>query len=115
MDDELIFRRINDLSTQKWLEENIVLNRQFLDEAKRFSIKPLSNQFWVYRQHRQHEKFGKFGWCVAGVKQIAEDCGLTERQTLNAYHDLMEKKPLYTSGATAKYIATRQESMLAPQ
>jgi len=85
------FRKIKDPEVEKWLNDHIILNKQFVDEARALKIKPLTNEFWVYHQHRSYEKFGKFGFCVAGIPQMAEDCGLTDKQVLSAYRQLMDK------------------------
>lgn len=95
MDNEQSFKQIKNPEQEKWLDEHIVLNRQFVDEARRFGIKPLTNMFWVYQQHRSYEKFGKFGFCVAGVDKIAEDCSLTKKQVLDSYTKLMEKGAIH--------------------
>ena len=85
------FRKIKDPEIEKWLNDHIILNKQFIDEARALKIKPLTNEFWVYHQHRSYEKFGKYGFCVAGVPQMAKDCGLTDKQVLSAYRQLMDK------------------------
>lgn len=84
-------RNVSSLEQENWLKAHTVLNNQFLEEARRYNIKPFTHEFWVYNKHRDYEVFGKHDYCFTGIERLAEDTQLTERQVINAYGRLQEK------------------------